>query len=53
MTQRQNFKIQFSKLILPEETFKVYKDVVGFILNCQLSVLGIRARWLVPLIKSQ
>jgi len=32
------------KNILPDETFRVYKDDVASILNCQLSVLGIRAR---------
>ncbi len=32
------------KNFLPDETFKVYNDDEEFILNCQFTVLGIRAR---------
>ena len=34
---------------LPDETFRVYNDEIILILNSQLIVLGMRARWLVPL----
>ncbi len=41
---KKSYFIRKKTNVSPDETFRVYKDDDGLILNCQLSVLGIRAR---------